>query len=121
MSERITFTADDDVLQTLDAVEQRDDIDSTAAAVRECITESARLQRECDALQHAHAREVETLTEEIAELEQDLADEQHRADELRSMLKAANRRNDETQALVRYVEGQKQSRLARLKAWFGRD
>ena len=56
--------------------------------------------------------------EEIAALEQDLQYARARQDELRAMLKAANRRREETQALVEYVEDQKKGRLARLKDWF---
>jgi len=111
MSERITFTADDDTLQIIDAVEQREDIDSTAGAVRQCITDSAALQQR-----------VETLQRELAARERDLDAAEARQDELRTMLKAANRRNDETQALVRYVEERKKGRLTRAKEWlFGRE
>ena len=100
MSERITFTADDATVEILDAVEQCDDIDSTAAAVRECITESARLQREYDAIQHAHEREVETLTEEIVELERKLERSQNAYQTLIE-------ERQEKQELVRYVEDER--------------
>ena len=74
--------------------------DNTSAAVREL------LQDGLDA------------EEEIAALERDLEHARARQDELREMLKAANRRREETQALVEYVEDQKKGRLARLKDWF---
>jgi DNA repair exonuclease SbcCD ATPase subunit len=132
MSERITFTAEDAQLQILEAVEQRADIDSTAGAVRACITESARLQKEVKALQHCRARdreqheaELETLEAEletrIEQLRGDLRHERARADELQGMLKAAHRRTDEVEAVVEYVEG-REGVVGRAKAWlFGRE
>ena len=118
MSERITFTAGEEVVEILDAVEQQPDIDSTAGAVRECIKQSARLQREYAALQHLRARDAAEYEQEIAALERDLEHARARQDELRAMLKAANRRNEETQALVEYVEQQDRSVVERLKSWF---
>ena len=56
--------------------------------------------------------------QEIAELERDLDHARARQDELREMLKAANRRREETQALVEYVEQQDRSVVERLKSWF---
>ena len=56
--------------------------------------------------------------QEIAELERDLEHARARQDELRAMLKAANRRREETQALVEYVEQQDRSVVERLKSWF---
>ena len=56
--------------------------------------------------------------QEIAELERDLEHARARQDELREMLKAANRRNEETQALVECVEQQDRSVVERLQSWF---
>ena len=56
--------------------------------------------------------------QEIAALERDLEHARARQDELREMLKAANRRNEETQALVEYVEAKDRSVVERLKSWF---
>jgi len=65
---------------------------------------------------------VRELEQQLAARERDLDAAEARQDELRTMLKAANRRNDETQALVRYVEERKKGRLTRAKEWlFGRD
>ena len=61
---------------------------------------------------------VQELEAEIAALEQDLEHARARQDELREMLKAANRRREETQALVEYVEQQDRSVVERLKSWF---
>lgn len=87
--------------------------------------EHERTQRECDRLRAEYEREIaalkQTHEEEIAALEQQVADERNRADELREMLKAANRRNEETEALVAYVEAQ-QGVVGRAKTWlFGRE
>ena len=56
--------------------------------------------------------------EEIAELERDLDHARARQDELRAMLKAANRRREETQALVEYVEAKDRSIVERVTSWF---
>lgn len=112
MSERITFTADEDTVAVLGDVEERDDIDSTAAAVRECITEYARLQRECEALQHAHDRELEQLEQTIDRLRNE-----------KRVLTDAYQINDDTQEIVRYrKEREKAGLVGRAKLWlFGRD
>ena len=73
--------------------------------------EHERTQREYDRLRAEYEAE-------IAALEADLDHARARQDELRAMLKAANRRNEETQALVEYVEQQDRSVVERLKSWF---
>ena len=73
--------------------------------------EHERTQREYDRLRAEYEAE-------IAELEQDLDHARARQDELREMLKAANRRNEETQALVECVEQQDRSVVERLQSWF---
>lgn len=112
MSERITFTADDETLQILEAVEQREHIDSTAAAVRECITEYAHLQNEYDAIQHVHAREIAALEQTIERLRNE-----------KRVLTDAYQLNEETTALVkRRKDKEDASIVERVKWWaFGRE
>lgn len=126
MSERITFTAEEPQLEILDEVEQRVDIDSTAGAVRACITESARLQREVEALQHCRARDreqheakLETLEAEIAGLEQQL----NACRNQNKVLTDAYQMNQEATALVkRRKDKQDASLVERVKWWWsGRD
>ena len=73
--------------------------------------EHERTQREYDRLRAEYEAE-------IAELERDLEHARARQDELRAMLKAANRRREETQALVEYVEQQDRSIVERVQSWF---
>ena len=61
---RITFTADAHHEDIIAEMEQHEDIDSTAAAVRECITRSAELQTECTKLE-ARVSELETEVERL--------------------------------------------------------
>lgn len=83
--------------------------------------EHAATQRERDRLRAEYERQIAALEREhereIAELEADLEHARARQDELREMAKAANRRNDEVQAVVEYVEAQQRGPLGRLKDW----
>ena len=100
---RITFTADDEHEMFLDEVEQRDDIDSTAAAVRHCI-EVAEEAQQRDA-------ELQKRVEELQQENERLQNEKHTL---------INDRQ-EKQELVEYVQEEQSYREAPLKkrlAWW---
>jgi DNA repair ATPase RecN len=90
---RVTATLSDDHEEILEEFVEEHELQSTAAAMRFCITEAS----ECSS-------EIEALQERIGELESELQAAEARADELRSMATAANRTHEQTQALVKRVE-----------------
>lgn len=82
---RVTTTLDDEHAEYVEKVREEENLDSDAAAVRECIDR---------AREHADARQ------RVEECEQ-------RVEELRDQLAAANNRIDATNEIVRYVESEK--------------
>jgi len=90
---RVTATLTEEHEDILDEFVEEHALQSTAAAMRFCITETARC-----------STEVDRLEDRIAHLELELEAAEARADELRSMATAANRTHEQTQALVARVE-----------------
>ena len=90
---RVTATLTEEHEDILDDIVDEHALQSTAAAMRWCITEAAQCSTDIDRLQ-----------ETIDELERELEAANARADELRSMATAANRTHEQTQALVKRVE-----------------
>ena len=90
---RVTATLTDEHEDILEDIVDEPALQSTAAAMRWCITEAAQCSTKVDRLQ-----------ETIDELERELEAANARADELRSMATAANRTHEQTQALVKRVE-----------------
>lgn len=112
---RITFTAEEQHRAILEGVEDENGVESTAAAVRKCIERAAELQQRDEAMQ----KREEDLQQRIVELEQE-------NERLRNQLAATNRRVDQHQELVEYVEEERSWRSAglskRMKWWlFGKE
>ena len=92
---RITFTAESQHEDIVESIQSEDGVESQSEAVRECITRYADLQQR------------------VANLQQDLEDAETETDRLQRELAATNRRVDEHQELVAYVEDERRMQRQR--------
>jgi uncharacterized coiled-coil protein SlyX len=122
---RITFTAEEHHKDIIGDVRKETGIESTAGVIRECIERAAELQHREEELQQRiddlkeeheqkraelereHAQERDEYEERIADLEEQLEAKENTISELRRQLAATNRRVDQHQELVEYVEQQR--------------
>lgn len=111
---RITFTADEQHEAILEEVEDEDDVDSQAGAVRTCIERA-------DALQQDLIEREEELQQRISERDEEIADLERRVESLQNQNRTLIMDRQEKQELVAYVDGEKSYREApiwkRAKWW----
>lgn len=94
---RITITAYEQHEEILDRVQAEDDLDSEAAAVRECIERAERLQQELTTREAELMQQIEQREDQISELEQKV---ERLENEKHTLIQDRQERTE----LVRYVE-----------------
>lgn len=110
---RRTVGFPDELDEHLLDVQERDDLDSYAEAVRQ----SVRVARAVD--QDDRVDDVDELLEAVGRVDQlrdDVQEEKARADDLRRQLAEANRRNDDVDELVRFADDQRTAAQRRREA-----